>query len=228
MPNPALPPEVVILPANDSIKSPPMPIPDRWIPMKWGWLWRLRYAVLGKPAMIEVYSTIVRLTEPANPELSAALSSYQSLTESNGVRVWVLPETELRALRQHLEGIEGYEAIASPRIISGHTVQANMLLTTTVAIGDAQLPVGVFFNCLTHARGKTVDLTAAVTHSEAVTKLPATAASEVLANATRIHTNLTVAAKMQIPPGFGAFLMETNHADPAGRRVGIFVNSKVK
>ena len=220
--------QVILLPVDYSIQSPPTPIPDRWIPMTWGWLWRLRNAVLGKMAVIEVDSRIVRLADPSNPRLSAALGSYSSMTESNGVRAWILPETDLRALRQQLEGIEGYEVIGSPRITSGHTVQANLLQTTTVAVGDAQLPVGVFFNCLTLARGKSVDLTVVVTQSEAVTKSPATGASAVLANATQIHTNITLGAKLQLPTGFGAFLVETNHADPAGRRVGIFIHAQVK
>ena len=226
MPNSALPPEATILPSDHSIRSKELPLPDRWIPPTWGWLWRLRYALLGKPATIEIKNEFVRLAPSSDPLLADALSGYDPLAATNGVRIWILPDGELSVLRRRLEGLEGYEVIASPRITSGHGAQANFAQTTT--IGGAQVPFGVFFNCLTCARGKTTVLTAAMTHSEAVPNLTTTVAAAVSRNSTRIHTNLTLAAKMQIPPGNGVFLLDTNHADPLGRHVGIFISSKVQ
>ena len=228
IPNPALSPEAIILPANYSIKPPRVPIPDRWIPLTWGWLWRMRDALLGRLAVIDVDTRIVRLAEDSNPVLAAALSRHAPLAETNGVRAWMLPDHELRALRRQLEEIEGYEAIASPMMTSAHTVQANLSQTITVTIGDAQLPAGAILNCLTFARGKTADLTIGITHSEAVKDSAAKADAAVLANATHLHTNLTLAAKMRFPPGTGAFLLDMNHADPRGRRVGVFISSKVQ
>jgi len=228
IPSPALPPAVTILPANHSIKPPPPPIPDRWIPPTWGWLWRLRYALLGKPAVIHLKSELVCLGSSSDQRLADALSSHEPLAATNGVRAWILPDGELRALRRRLEGLESYEAIASPQITSGHGVQANLLQTATAPIGGAQVPVGVFFNCLTCAQDKTTVLTAAITHSETVTDSTATVAAAVLGNATRIHTNVTLTAKLQIPPGNGVFLLDTNRVDPRGKHVGIFISSKVQ
>lgn len=228
VPKSALPPEVTILPLNYSIRSLELPLPDRWIPPTWGWLWRLRYALLGSPATIQIEGKFVRLASSSDLRLADALSGHAPLAASNGVCAWILPDDKLRALRQRLERVEGYEAIASPRITSGHGVQANLAQTTTVSIEGAPSPVGVFFNCLTCARDKTTDLTAAITHSEAVADSATTVAAAVLGNSFRVHTNLTLAAKLQIPPGNGAFLLDTNHADPHGKCVGVFISSKVE
>ena len=228
MPNSALPPEATILPPDHSIRSQELPLPDRWIPPTWGGLWRLRYALLGKPAVIQIKSEFVRLLPASDARLVDALSGHEPLAATNGVCVWILLDGELRAFRRRLEELEGYEVIASPRITSGHGVQANLAQTTTATIGGAQVPVGVFFNCLTCARDKTTVLTAAMTHSEAVTDLTNTVAAAVLGNSTRIHTNVTLAAKLQIPPGNGVFLLDTSRADLRGRYVGIFISSKVE
>lgn len=227
-PKSALPPEATILPLDYSIRSQELPLPDRWIPMTWGWLWRLRYALPGKPATIQIEGKFVRLASSSDPQMADALRGHAPLAASNGVCAWILPDGELRELRRRLEQLEGYEDINSPRITSGHGVQANLSHTTTVTIEGAQMPVGVFLNCLTCARGKTTDLTAAITHSEAVTNASTSVAETVLGNSFRLHTNLTLTAKLQIPPGNGAFLLDTNHADPRGRRVGVFISSKVQ
>lgn len=228
IPNPVPPPGVTILPLDHSIRSQELPLPDRWIPPTWGWLWRLRYALFGKPAVIQIRSDFVCLARSSDGRLTNALRGHEPLAATNGVRAWILPDGELRALRDCLEGLEGYEVIASPRVTSGHGVQANLVQTSNVSIDGAQVPVGVFFNCMTCARDKTTELVAAITHSEAVTDRTATVAAAVLGNATRIRTNVALTAKMRIPPGNGVFLLDTNRVTPRGRLVGIFISSKVQ
>lgn len=193
-------------------------MPDRWIPTTWGWLWRLRYALLGKPATIQIEGKLVRLASSSDPRLAGALSGHAPLTASNGVCAWILPDGELRELRCRLELLEGY----------GHGVQANLLQTTTVGGKGAPILVGVFFNCLPRARGKSSDLTVAICHSDVVADPPPPIGVVIAANAFPLHTNLALAAKMQIPPGNGVFLLDTNHADPRGKRVGVFISSKVQ
>jgi hypothetical protein len=139
-----------------------------------------------------------------------------------------MPDDELRTFRSRLGQLEGYETIASPRITTGHAVQANLLQTTTVGGKGTPILAGVFFNCLPCARGKSTDLTVAICHSDVVADPPASLAAAIAANAFRLHTNLVLVAKMLIPPGNGVFLLDTNHADPRGRRVGVFISSKVQ
>ena len=74
MPKSVLPPEATILPLDYSIRSQELPRPDRWIPPTWGWLWRLRYALLGKPATIQIEGKFVRLASSSDPRMAEALS----------------------------------------------------------------------------------------------------------------------------------------------------------
>src|SRR5882762_8612302 len=51
------PPDIVMLPANYVIPPQKAPIPDRWIPLSWGWLWRFKEAVLGKAKVVSMELT---------------------------------------------------------------------------------------------------------------------------------------------------------------------------
>jgi hypothetical protein len=84
MPGPAPQPAVTILPPDYSVPAPPLPIPDRWIPMNWRWLWRLRSAVLPANPTIDVETRLVRLTRSDGPLLAEILEGHASLTHNNG------------------------------------------------------------------------------------------------------------------------------------------------
>lgn len=227
-PNPVLQPQVLILPLDYSIQSLPQPIPDRWIPMSWGWLWRLRYALLGRVPVIDVTSDFIRLTDVSPLDVAKMIAPDVPHAEANGIHAWILPDSALRALSNRLKKSDDSNVVGRPRMTSAHNIQANLQVTTTISIGNTQAPAGVFFNCLTLARGKSVELTAAITHSEPVAPSEITGAAAVLANTTRIHTNLNMSARLRMPPGFGAFLLDANRSDAAGRHIGIIVSSKMK
>ena len=225
MPNSPLPPAVTILPSNYSIPAPPLPIPDRWIPMTWSWLWRLRSAVLPANPTIDIKTRLVQLTNSDRPLLAETLEGHTSLSNSNGVRAWIISEEQLDALARRFEQKRNYSVRAS-RMTTGPGVLANQSMTTTVPIGGAQVPVG---DSLTHAvrkRGKSVEHTGLFISWEAVTNTSdrLSGQSEIIS----LRTNLTLAANLLIPPGQGVFLLDSNRANIESSGTGLFISAKLR
>ena len=102
LPNPALLPKAVILPSDYSIKAQPLPFPDQWIPPTWGWLWKLRYALLGKPITVTIDTEMILLRRPGYPGLRQVVEDIPYLAASNGLRLWILPEKKLNELTERL------------------------------------------------------------------------------------------------------------------------------
>jgi hypothetical protein len=162
---PALP-AVMILPPGPLVVQSGR-VPDRWIPAKWGWLHRACQFVFGPPRQvgfkiqfIENFGKVVSIV--------AQNSLSQPQAESNGLAVWILPESMLQrpnaaatilsaprvitADRSQasvgIYGIAGYRADLFPRL-EKETVDLSSRLTITsagqtniVAALRAQLPYG--------------------------------------------------------------------------------------
>src|SRR5262245_60431712 len=54
-------PAVVVMPLPYKIPAQKVPLPDRWIPRSWGWLWRLKQRVLGPAKVIQIETAIFEL-----------------------------------------------------------------------------------------------------------------------------------------------------------------------
>jgi hypothetical protein len=229
MPNPAPQPAVTILPPDYSIPAPPLPIPDRWIPMTWRWLWRLRSAVLPANPTIDIETKLVRLGSSDRPLLVEILDGHTSFIHSNGVQAWIMSEEQfeeqLGALARRFEQKRDFSVRAS-RMTTGPGVLANQSMTTAVPIGGAQVPVG---DSLTHAvrkRGRFVEHTGLFVSWEAVTNT-----SDRLSgrrDMISLRTNLTLAANLLIPPGQGVFLLDTNRASSNSSVTGLFISAKLR
>src|SRR6266576_3830980 len=51
-------PAIIVFPLPYQIPHTKVPLPDRWIPRSWGWMWRLKEAVLGRAKPIALGSTV--------------------------------------------------------------------------------------------------------------------------------------------------------------------------
>ena len=90
--HPPAPPPVTILPPTPlAVKSGR--VPDRWIPRNWNWLRRVCWSVLGHERQVDLKVEFSQTAEPL-AVLEKALGQPQ--TESNGVAVWMVPESILR------------------------------------------------------------------------------------------------------------------------------------
>ena len=224
LPKPALLPVVTVLPSDYSIPAPPLPVPDRWIPMKAGWLWKLRYALLGKPATFDIETKLIRFREPGIPSLQQVLNGLPPFVSTNGVRAWILPDKEVKALGLRLELEEECE-YQTGRMTLGQGVLATLSGTTSPLVQGSQIAAGYTITCAVHKRGDSIELSGRFTSSEVVTN--ALTRSPDPKEDISLHTNLMLVANMQIPLGLGVFLYDTNRSDVHSGGVAILIRPKV-
>lgn len=225
LPKPAQPPSVLVLPTDYAIPSPPLPFPDRWIPMKAGWLWRMRYALLGKPTVFDIETKLIRFREPGTPLLRQLLNGRAPLVSTNGVRAWVLPDKEVKALGLRL-ALERESDSQTGWMTLGQGGLSTMSGTTSPLVQGTQVEAGYTITYAVRKRGDSIELSGRFTSSEVVTN--ALARSPYPKEIISLHTNLMLVANMQIPRGQGVFLYDTNRSDAHSSGVGILIRPKVQ
>ena len=75
----------------------------RWIPPTWGWFWRLKESLLGRSKVIALNTTVFDCQGLSNDVLSALSLPQPDFSDTNGLQVWVMDDSELGALRRRLE-----------------------------------------------------------------------------------------------------------------------------
>ncbi len=200
-------------------------MPDRWIPMNWGWLWKLRYALLSKPATFDIETELIRFREPGVPPLGQVLNGRAPLVSTNGVRAWMLPANEVKALGLRLELEEECE-YQTGRMNLGQGVLATLSGTTSPLVQGSQIAAGYTITHAVRKRGDSIEISSRFTSSEVVTN--ALTRSPDPTELISLHTNLTLAASMQIPRGHGVFLYDTNRSAAHSSGVGILIRSKIQ
>jgi hypothetical protein len=226
-PNSAPLPEVTILPPDYSVPAPPLPLPDRWIPMKWGWLWRLRSAVLPANPTIDIETMLFRFgaTGKSLP-LEELLNDRVPLTSSNGVHAWIISEHDFLDMFGRRLKEEHDDSVRISRMTTGPGVLANQSMTTMVPIDGAQVSVGDSFTQAVLKRGKSVELTGSFISWEAATNTSTRLSGQK--EMISLRTNLTLAANLLIPPGQGVFLLDTNRANTESSGTGLFISAKLR
>jgi hypothetical protein len=210
-------PSVNLLPFPFKIPPDKGPIPDRWIPQKWGWLWRIRYAVIGKAPVIHLRVEIFTLPAGTESPVAELLKTRPPDAQTNGVRGWILAARELDSLAQALKHSPDCERLESWRITTGHRIQAGLAGTQPVFLDGAVVPVGLIGDFFTAARGRTIEVTAVASESEKVyDKTRSASGSPFGDKLTGICTNFAVAAKMCLSSSNGVFVIQsstngTNH-----------------
>jgi hypothetical protein len=226
IPNSAPSPEVTILPPDYSVPAPPLPIPDRWIPMTWRWLWRLRSAVLPPNPTIDIETRLVRLGHSGKSLLAEALEGRTPFANSNGVHAWILSEQELLDMFGKRFKQKHDYSVRISRMTTGPGVLANQSMTTMLPIDDAQVSVGDSFTQAVLKRGKSVELTGSFISWEAVTNNSTRLSGQK--EMIRLRTNLTLVANLLIPSGWGVFLLDTNRANTESSGTGLFISAKLR
>jgi hypothetical protein len=194
--------------------------------MTWGWLWRLRSALLPANPTIDIETKLVRLSNSGQSLLVEALEGRTPLANSNGVHAWVLSEQDfLDMFGSRLWQKHDYSVRIS-RMTTGPGVLANQSMTTMVPIDDAQVSVGDSFTQAVLNRGKSVELTGSYISWEAVTNTSTGLSGQK--ETISLRTNLTLAANLLLPPGQGVFLLDTNRANTESSGTGLFISAKMR
>ena len=193
--------------------------------MKWRWLWRLRSTLLPANPTIDIETKLVRLSDSDKPLLAEVLEGRTSLTNSNGVHVWMFSEQELDMFSRRFEQKRD-NSVRALRMTTGPGVLANSSMTTTVPIDGTPVSVGDSLTQAVLKRGKSVELTGSFTSWEAVTNTSTRLSGQK--EMISLRTNLTLAANLLILPGQGVFLLDTNRANTESSGTGLFISAKIR
>ncbi len=195
--------------------------------MKWGWLWRVRAAVLPALTVADISTKFIRFRSRGLGEslLRELQDGHEVFLSTNGVRAWILPEVETQSFRMLLEHAPDLDQRTGNMSISAG-VLANMSMTMMVPVEGVPMPVGDSLTYAVRRHAGSIELSGAFTSSDAVTN--EVNQSGVSKETISLHTNLTLAARMVIPKGRGVFLYDTNRADARSAGVGLLIRVKVK
>lgn len=195
--------------------------------MKWGWLWRVRAAVLPALTTADISTKFIRFRSPGLGELllRELMEGQEVFVSTNGVRAWILPDMELKSFGTRLERDSDSDLHAA-NMTTGPGVLANMSMTMMVPVEGVPVPVGDSLTYAVRKHTECIELSGAFTSSDAVTN--GVTQSAVPKETISLHTNLTLAAQMIIPKGRGVFLYDTNRADARSAGVGLLIRVKVK
>lgn len=224
MVRPEPPATVILMPLAAAIPPLELPLPDRWIPRSWGWLWRLKYALLGELKAVTFEVKVIDFagsSESVRANYSLGPSNFE---DRNRMRVWLLGDDDVRSLRHDLKQKPGHRVRSSPKVITASGVQSSLQSVETISIDGTPNKVGLMMTLAPRIRQKSTDLTAIITFTECVTNQPADRTKASPAPAISIQTNFAVAARIQIPKENTVLLLDTGPDSRNGRCTGVMIS----
>ena len=203
-------PTMVIFPFSPRVPNHPVPIPDRWIPRNWGWLWRTKEMVLGRRKTVTLDGKVISLPSqnPAAREL-AILSRTPDLAEG-GTKIWLLSTNELADLRNEIGSVSN-SVLTAGRITMGEKSEGMLASTQPLSAGFGRMvSAGLSFNVypVLHKHSTTVWL--ALAYSQFVTN------GEMIS----VQTNLALNGRFELPHGSGIIILK---AEPGSDRLGFLL-----
>jgi len=200
---------------------------DRRIPLtpSWAWVWRLEDKLLGRRKTVNIHADILMLPDPTRATLlSSQVLASPNFRDASGLQVWLLDGAELKALRDRFRQTPGIDFLGRPRITTADGVEASMYVGGPISLNGSTTDVGLKLDCFARVHSKSTDLFVNVTVSEALTNLAVTAAAQRPAASVSIQTNLDIAARLQIPKGSGALLLNSTPGEANHRVFGALID----
>jgi hypothetical protein len=194
-------PAVQFLAADSRIPPQPITLFERWVPMSWSWLWKLRDRVRGPLPGIVIDGKITesRLSEEALLELLPE----PALAETNGLRGWILHDTALSILQRQIERTGGGHLTIRPRIQTSHGIQSSMSVGSPHPLVTGS-QVGLTLEVLPRIQRDGTELMTVVKFTGAVTNQ---LGGQGGAGEISIVTNLAAAAQWALPDGMGILIV---------------------
>lgn len=218
--------EAQIFPMPEKPPSYPLNPLDRWIPMKWGWLWKIRYAIFGYNPNIHVSPILADLSKISQGALASVLPTIQPLAQTNGMQVWILPPDEYEALQMRL--VSNASQVSTVSLTTGPWVQANMESGYQAKADGIPRWVGLSANIYTRLTGKAVELNTVFTLTEVVTNPPTTFSNLATNPSIDVQTNLTVAARFLVPESNGVVVVDSSRFLTEHKRTAIFLAPRIE
>ena len=190
----------------------------------WGWVWWLKQTVLGRPKTCDFGATVVKFEGSGERFLASHPLPPPAFADTNGLRIWLLRPDEMNALSNDLRHQSPAEILYMPRIVTCDRMQATLTSGATYTINGVLTPVGLTIDFLPRVRRSTNDVTTVISLTEAVTNQPGASAASSAAGALAVQTAFEVAARLQIPNGSGAFLLQDPPVGEKSKRIGVLLS----
>jgi hypothetical protein len=199
---------------------------DVMIPRRpsWGWVWRLKETVLGRPKTCDLGATVVKFEGSGESFLASHPLPPPAFADAKGLKIWLLRPHEIDALSSALRHQSPAEILYMPRITTSDRMQASLSSGAAYAINGVLTPVGLTMDFLSRVRRSTNDVTTVISLTEIVTNQPGASAGSAGAEAVAVQTDFEVAARLQIPNGSGAFLLQEPPAGKTSKRIGVLLS----
>lgn len=216
---------VTILPPGHVIQAMPGPTLDRFIPARWGWLWKLRYAVFGKPATVEVEHTFFQFSSDAEGVALRTLKTLPVLVSSNGLSGWVIELPGATVLKDRLNQQPGAVSRVG-RVTLGAGVVATLSSSTGPAVSGMPVSPGMSSTYAVRTRGNGVEISGAFVAWDVMTNAASGMVRDLPVFA--LATNLAMAASMFVPEGKAVFLHADRASDVSQSSAGVLLIPQVK
>ncbi len=206
-------PGVVLLDPNYKIPPGKVTLFERTVPVTkgWAWLWKLREAIVGRKKTFGLSAAIMDVSGWNDGWLANLSLPEPALTTTNGVRIWLLDNVRLGALRGDLTKKRYADFIFVPGIMTADGMEAQLSTGGLAQIGGAPVSVGLAMDVMPKIHGNVIDFTGLFRFSETVTN------GEIIS----VQTNLSTGLRIQLTNGCGFFLLGAKPSDPAGKRIGV-------
>jgi hypothetical protein len=228
-PSEPAPPPVLVL--DSAYKIPPQKgsLFERMVPMRpgWGWLWRMRDRIAGPRKAVNLEGGLWDLSGASETALSGLCPGKPDAAETNGLKIWLLGNEELKGLRQQLKQTPGSDLLYLPRIMTSDGRQSRMMSGSSTVIGGLTGNVGLAIDLLPRTHESYIDLTAIVTLTGLVTNMSAATPDSPGKDMISVQTNFAAAARMQVTNGGGVFLLDTAPVRPHQKRIGVIISAGV-
>src|SRR6266568_4683374 len=162
------PPAILFMPMTNAFANVTLPIPDRWIPRTWGWLWRTKSFLFGQPRSVMLEGTVLRLDFVPMERQETWFPKPEKQAETNELRLCILGESELRDLRQRVRTVPELITVAAPQMTTADGMQGQMSTTHTINTPAGPRTAGVQIGFFPRRRDHATDLTASVLITRAV------------------------------------------------------------
>jgi hypothetical protein len=186
------------------------------------WGWRIKRFILPNQRVIDIQGVLFATTNGTGLRIPSTLFSTNVFMETNGIRIVLLPKTELQWISHRLEADLAGEILARPRIVTADGVRGGMFVGSSVLVQGISRNVGLDLSVYTLLRKSVTELSFTLVSADAVANSPSNSKGDQ-SDPVSIRTNLAVVARIQLPAGMGVLLMSKPNSSVGQRETTVIL-----